>query len=208
MEWLIILGIIVIVLIVLIGIYNRLVALRQNRNNAYADIDVQLKQRFDLIPNLVETVKAYATHEKDVFEKVTQMRAKVADANNPNERLNAEKALGKAMVDIYAVAENYPDLKADQNFQQLMAELSDIENKIAAARRFFNNATSEYNTSTQQFPANLIAGQFGFKTEEFYEIDEEERKVMEEAPNVKFGNWQVKLYHEPTHRRFTNAYLE
>lgn len=187
MEWLIPLGIIAIVAIVVIGIYNRLVALRQNRNNAYADIDVQLKQRFDLIPNLVETVKGYAGHEKEVFERVTKMRARVNDANNPAERLSAEKALGKAMVDIYAVAENYPDLKADQNFQQLMAELSDIENKIAAARRFFNNATSEYNTAIQQFPANLIAGKFGFNSEEFYEVEEEERAIMEKAPDVKFG---------------------
>lgn len=188
MEWLIPLGIIAIILITLISIYNRLVALRQNRNNAYADIDVQLKQRFDLIPNLVEIVKGYATHEKEVFEKVTQMRAKVQDANNPGERLTAEKALGQAMVNVYAVAENYPDLKADQNFQQLMAELSDIENKIAAARRFFNNSTSEYNTSIQQFPANLIAGQFGFKAEEFYELEDDDRDVMEKAPSVKFGN--------------------
>lgn len=186
MEW-VILGIIALVVITIIGIYNRLVALRQNRNNAYADIDVQLRQRFDLIPNLVETVKGYAGHEKEVFERVTEMRAKVKDAGNQNERLSAEKALGKAMFDIYAVAENYPDLKADQNFQQLMADLSDIENKIAAARRFFNNATSEYNTAIEQFPANLIAGRFGFTQEEFYEVTEEERVVMEEAPDIKFG---------------------
>ena len=187
MEW-IVLGIIGALVLAVITIYNRLVALRQNRNNAYADIDVQLRQRFDLIPNLVETVKGYAGHEKSVFEKVTQMRAKVADADNPAERLDAEKQLGKAMIDIYAVAENYPELKADQNFQQLMAELSDIENKIAAARRFFNNATSEYNTSIQQFPANLIANKFGFKEEEFYEVDESEREVMDNAPDVKFGS--------------------
>lgn len=187
MEWLIPLGIIGAIAFALITIYNRLVALRQNRHNAYADIDVQLKQRLDLVPNLVETVKGYASHEKDVFEKVTQMRAKVQDADNPGERLQAEQALGKAMVNVMAVAENYPELKADQNFQQLMAELSDIENKIAAARRFFNNATSEYNTAIEQFPANLIAGQFGFKSEEFYEVDEAEREVMEKAPDIKFG---------------------
>ncbi len=168
-------------------IYNRLVALRQNRKNAYADIDVQLRQRFDLIPNLVETVKGYAGHEKDVFEEVTKMRANVSDANTPEERLSAEQALGKAMMNIMAVAENYPDLKADQNFQKLMAELSDIENKIAAARRFFNNATSEYNTAIEQFPANLIAGRLGFQKSEFYEVEEEEREVMEKAPDVSFG---------------------
>lgn len=187
MEWLTIIGVIAAAGIVLISIYNRLVALRQNRNNAYADIDVQLKQRFDLIPNLVETVKGYAAHEKGVFEEVTKFRAQVKEAGTQEERLTAEKALGKAMINVLAVAENYPDLKADQNFQQLMAELSDIENKLAAARRFFNNATSEYNTAIQQFPANLIAGRFGFKTEEFYEVEESERDVMEKSPDVKFG---------------------
>lgn len=186
MEWLVPLGIISALAVTLITIYNRLVALRQNRENAFADIDVQLKQRFDLIPNLVETVKSFASHEKEVFEEVTKMRANVQDADTQGERLQAEKGLGAAMLNVMAVAENYPELKSDQNFQQLMAELSDIENKIAAARRFFNNATSEYNTSIQQFPANLIAGQFGFKTEEFYEVDEAEREAMEKAPDVKF----------------------
>ncbi len=187
MEWLIPLGVLGAIVIGIVTIYNRLVALRQNRNNAYADIDVQLRQRFDLIPNLVETVKGYASHEKGVFEEVTKLRAKVKEADSKGERLNAEKLLGKAMVDVLAVAEAYPELKADQNFQQLMAELADIENKLAAARRFFNNATSEYNTAIQQFPANLIAGPFGFQEEEFYEVEETERSVMENAPDVSFG---------------------
>lgn len=187
MEWLAPLGIIGAVAGAITVIYNRLVALRQNRKNAYADIDVQLKQRFDLIPNLVETVKGYAAHEKEVFEEVTKMRANVSDADTPEERLNAEKALGKAMLNIMAVAENYPDLKADQNFQKLMAELADIENKLAAARRFFNNATSEYNTAIEQFPANLISGRLGFEKGEFYEVDEAERDAMEQAPDIKFG---------------------
>lgn len=186
MEW-IILGVIAAIIFAVVTIYNRLVALRQNRNNAYADIDVQLQQRFDLIPNLVETVKGYASHEKEVFAEVTKMRARVSDADSQGERLQAEQALGKAMVNVLAVAENYPDLKADQNFQRLMAELSDVENKLSAARRFFNNATSEYNTAIEQFPANLIARNFGFKTEEFYEIDDAERDIMEKAPDVKFG---------------------
>lgn len=188
MTWLIIFGVIGAIILALITIYNRLVALRQNRNNAYADIDVQLTQRFDLIPNLVETVKGYASHEKGVFEEVTKMRARVSDAGSQGERLQAEQALGKAMVNVLAVAENYPDLKADQNFQKLMAELSDIENKIAAARRFFNNATSELNTAVEQFPANMIAQRFGFKTEEFFEVDEAERAIMKKAPDVKFGS--------------------
>ncbi len=184
----------IVLLIIILGIggfvamlYNRLVALRQNRENAYADIDVQLRQRFDLIPNLLETVKGFAAHEKEVFEEVTKMRAKVQDADTQGERLQAEGMLGKAMLNVMAVAENYPELKSDQNFQKLMDELSDIENKIAAARRFFNNATSELNTAVEQFPSNLIAGPFGFKKEEFYEISEEERDVMEKAPDVKFN---------------------
>lgn len=187
MEFWVILGIIAVLVIGAIGIYNRLVALKQNRNNAFADIDVQLKQRYDLIPNLIETVKGYAAHEKEALENVTAMRARVGDANNTGERIAAEKALGKAMIDVYAVAENYPDLKADQNFQQLMAELSDIENKISASRRYFNNATSEYNTALQQFPANLIAAKFGFAEEEFFELDEADRDTMDKAPEVKFG---------------------
>ncbi len=187
MELWIILGVIIALALFLITLYNRLVALRQNRKNAFADIDVQLKQRFDLVPSLVETVKGYAGHEKEIFEKVTQMRAKVKEAGSEGERLQAETGLGQALINLNAVAENYPDLKADQNFQQLMAELSDIENKIAAARRFFNNATSEFNTAIQQFPANLIAGNFGFKTEEFFEVDEDQREALEKAPNVKFG---------------------
>jgi len=184
----------IVLLVIILGIggfvamlYNRLVALRQNRENAYADIDVQLRQRFDLIPNLLETVKGFAAHEKDVFEEVTKMRAKVQDADTQGERLQAEGMLGKAMLNVMAVAENYPELKSDQNFQKLMAELSDIENKIAAARRFFNNATSELNTAVEQFPSNIVANVFGFNKEEFYEISEEERDVMEKAPEVKFG---------------------
>lgn len=183
-----ILGLVVLLVIGGIMIYNRLVALRQNRNNAFSDIEVQLKQRFDLIPNLVETVKGYASHEKDLFEKVTAARAGVSQASGTNERIQAEKTLGAAMMNLFAVAENYPDLKADQNFQQLMAEVSDIENKIAAARRFFNNATSELNTAVQQFPANLIAGNFGFKAEEFFEVSEEEKAAIEKAPSIQFGN--------------------
>lgn len=187
MEWLAPLGIIAVFAAAIATIYNRLVALRQNCKNAFADIDVQLKQRFDLIPNLVETVKGYAAHEKNLFEEVTKLRAKISDADTPADRLNAEKALGKAMINVMAVAENYPELKADQNFQQLMAELADIENKLAAARRFYNNATSEYNTAVEQFPANLVAKHFGFEKGEFYEVEPEERDAMEKAPDVNFG---------------------
>lgn len=186
MEWLVILGVIAAAALFVIGLYNRLIALRQNRGNAFSDIDVQLKLRYDLVTPLVETVKGYAAHEKTVFENVTAARASVAQSSGTDERLKAEQRLGGALANLYAVAENYPALKADQNFQALMAELSDIENKIAAARRFFNNATNEFNTAVQQFPSNIIAGMFGFKTEAFYEDTAVERAVLEKAPEVKF----------------------
>jgi LemA protein len=184
---------ILIILVALIGffiiLYNRLVALRQTRNNAFSDIDVQLKQRYNLVPQLVETVKGYAKHEKEVFENVTEARAQVGKAGDGSVqgRAKAEGILGGALMGLFAVAENYPDLKADQNFQRLMAELSDIENKLAAARRFFNSATSEYNTAIQQFPANLIAGKFGFGEEVFFELEDDLREEISKAPEVSFN---------------------
>ena len=185
-NW-VILAIIGLIVVVFIILYNRLVALRQTRENAFSDIDVQLKQRFNLVPQLVETVKGYASHEKEVFENVTNARAQVGAAKGATgERVQAENVLGGALMGLLAVAENYPDLKADRNFQKLMDELSDIENKIAAARRFFNNATAEYNTATQQFPAVLIANMFGFSKEEFFELDEAEAAAVKKAPEVKF----------------------
>ncbi len=186
MELLIILGVIAAIALFVIGLYNRLVALRQNRGNAFSDIDVQLKLRYDLVPPLVETVKGYAAHEKSVFENVTNARASVSQAHGTDERIKAEQRLGGALANLYAVAENYPALKADQNFQSLMNELADIENKIAAARRFFNNATNELNTAVQQFPSNIIANMFGFKTETFYEDSSVERAMLEKAPSVQF----------------------
>ncbi|MCE7886446.1 MAG: LemA family protein [Alphaproteobacteria bacterium PRO2] len=173
---------------VMISIYNRLVALRQNRHQSFADIDVQLKQRFDLVPQLVETVKGYAAHEKKLFENVTAARAGVKASKNIDQRVEAENVLTRAMMGLFAVAENYPDLKANANFQQLMAELSDIENKLAAARRFFNNATAELNTAVEQFPAILFAALLGFKKEEFFEIPDIDREAHNKAPDVKFGS--------------------
>lgn len=187
MENILLLAIPLIVVVYAIILYNSLVALRLNRQNAFSDIDVQLKQRYDLIPALVETVKGYAAHEKSTLENVTAARAGVAAHQGVGEgRLQAEQKLGGALVSLFAVAENYPALKADANFQQLMGELSDIENKVAAARRFFNNATSEYNAKVQQFPSNIVAGMFNFKGENFYEDTSVERAVLEKAPNVKF----------------------
>lgn len=174
--------------IFVVTLFNRLVALRQNRNNAFADIDVQLKQRYDLVPRLVETVKGYAAHEKDILEAVTQARAQVGQVQGTvtPDRLQAEASLGGAIGRLLAVSENYPQLKADTNFRQLMDELTDIENKIAASRRYFNNATSEYNTATQSFPANIVAGLFGFKAQPFFELSADEKDAVNKAPDVKF----------------------
>lgn len=170
-----------------IALYNRLVALRQRRQNAYADIDVQLKLRSDLVPNLVETVKGYATHENDVLTRVTNARAEAMKASGPQERAAAEGALGLALTNLMAVVENYPDLKANQHFQQLQTELSDIENKIAAARRFLNSATMEYNTAIEQFPTNIIAKTFHFERAAFFDVGEQQRAQLEEGVKVSFA---------------------
>ena len=183
---LILLAVVVLLGLLLIGAYNRLVALRQNVNEAFADIDVQLKQRQDLIPNLVETVKGYAAHERGTLDEVTQARAAAAGAASVEQRAQAETALTGALGRLFAVAEAYPDLKANQNFIQLQAELADLENKIAAARRFFNNAVGEYNASIQRFPAVLIAGMAGFTQREFFDVGGD-RAALQSAPQVKFS---------------------
>jgi LemA protein len=186
-TWIII-GLIVLFVLWIIMIYNGLVALRQRVNQAFSDIDVQTKLRHDLIPNLVETVKGYAAHERGTLEAVVQARnaAVTAQAGGVAAQAAAENVLSGALRQLFALSEAYPDLKANQNFQQLQAELSDIENKIAAARRFFNNAVQEYNTGIQQFPAVLMAGALGFTQKEFFDVGVEERKVLEQAPQVKF----------------------
>jgi LemA protein len=182
----ILIAIVVLVAVLFIGAYNRLVALRQNTNEAFADIDVQLKQRQDLVPNLVETVKGYAAHERGTLDEVTQARAAAASAGNIEQRAQAESALTGALGRLMAVAESYPDLKANQNFLQLQSELADLENKIAAARRFFNNAVGEYNASIQRFPAVLIAGMAGFASRDFFDAGPD-RAAMQTAPQVKFS---------------------
>ena len=183
---LILLAIIVVFGFLLIGAYNRLVALRQNVNEAFADIDVQLKQRQDLVPNLVETVKGYAAHERGTLDEVTAARTAAAGAGDVEQRAQAENVLTSALGRLMAVAEAYPDLKANQNFMQLQGQLADLENKIAAARRFFNNATGEYNASIQRFPAVLIAGAAGFQTREFFDVGAD-RAALQSAPQVKFS---------------------
>jgi LemA protein len=176
--------------VLLIGIYNRLVSLRQNYKQAFADIDVQLRQRHDLIPNLVETVKGYAAHEKGTLEAVIQARNAAVGAErsgDPKAMGAAEGLLGAALGRLIALAEAYPDLKANENFKQLQSELSDIENKLAAARRFFNSAVAEYNTGREQFPAVLVAGALGFQPADMFDLGEEGRATMNEAPKVSFN---------------------
>jgi LemA protein len=182
----VILGIVVLVVLWLIAIYNRLVALRQTTNQAWSDVDVQLKQRYDLIPNLVETVKGYASHERGTLEAVVQARQQAMAASGPAAQSAAENQLTGALRQLFALSEAYPDLKANTNFLQLQSELSDLENKIAAARRFFNNAVAEYNASTQQFPAALFAASLGFTPRTFFEVAEAERTAVQTAPQVKF----------------------
>lgn len=179
--------IVVLGIVLMIGIYNRIIALRQRRKNAFADVDVQLKLRHDLVPNLVETVRGYATHEKELLENVTAARTAAMRGGGITERVKTEQALGAAVTNLLAVAENYPQLKADANFRQLQADLSDIENKIAAARRFFNNATGEFNTTIQQFPAVIVARMMNFREELFFELEPEEQKAAKTPPKVSFG---------------------
>jgi LemA protein len=186
MMILIVIAVVVVVLAVLLGgIYNRLVGLRQNTNKAFADIDVQLKQRSDLIPNLVETVKGYASHEARTLEAVVAARNAASTATNIDEKVEAENAISGSLGRLMALSESYPDLKANTGFIQLQGELSDIENKLAAARRFFNNAVSEYNASIQQFPAVLLAGAMGFSARLFFDLGPD-RATFESAPAVKF----------------------
>ena len=183
-------GIVVIIVAVIlviwgVSMYNGLVKLRNNRENAFANIDVQLKQRFDLVPQLVSTVKGYAAHEKDVLEKVTAARAAAMSATTIDEKVAADKAMSSALSGLKVSLEAYPELKANQNFLQLQTELSDIENKLAAARRFFNSATREFNNACEVFPSNILAGMFNFKRVAMYEATEN-RATLEKAPEVKF----------------------
>jgi len=160
-------------------LYNRLVALRQTRKNAFADIDVQLKMRHDLVPNLAEIVKKYAAHEKAVFENVTQARSQAMQARTIDEKSQAEAALGASLMKLLAVAENYPELKADRNFAEFQAQLTSIEQSVAASRRFFNNATAEFNSATQQFPAVIVAKAFGFGEETYFDVGNDKRSELD-----------------------------
>lgn len=188
MTVIIIIVILVLIAIWIISLYNNLVKLRNRRRNAFADIDVQLRQRHDLVPQLVETVKGYASHEKDLLLRVTEARTAAMAAGSIDDKIKAEQQLTAALQGLKVQVEAYPDLKANQNFLQLQEELSDIENKLAAARRFFNGATTEYNNAVESFPGNLVARNFGFQRELFFDLGTETRQQMEEPPKINFGN--------------------
>ena len=181
----VVLGVIAVIAIYAIMAYNNLVAMAQRVNQSFADIDVQLRQRSDLIPNLIETVKGYAAHERGTLDAVVKARNAAIAAPSPDAKVAAENQLSGALRQLFALSEAYPDLKANANFQQLQGELSDIENKLAAARRFFNNTVSEYNAGIQQFPAALFAGMFGFRERQFFDLGDE-RPALEKPPQVKF----------------------
>lgn len=170
------LGLLAIVLVWFIAVYNSLIKLRNRTDEAWSDIDVQLKRRYDLIPNLVETVKGYAAHEKSVLEEVTKARTMAMGAQNPEDKARAENMLTGALKSLFAVAENYPNLKANENFLELQRELTDTENKIQAARRFYNGNVRDFNTKIQSFPTNVMAGMFGFKKYDFFGLEEEAAK--------------------------------
>jgi len=179
----IILGIVILIVLWLISTFNGLVKLKNRAKEAWADIDVQLKRRYDLIPNLVETVKGYAGHERELFEKVTEARSRAMGARTIKERGEAENVLSGTLKTLFAVAENYPELKASVNFLELQRELTDTEDKIQAARRFYNGNVRDLNISIESFPTNLIASVFGFGKMELFEIAEAAEK---EAPKVSF----------------------
>lgn len=168
--------VIIVLALALVGLYNGLIKLKNRVEEAWSDIDVQLKRRYDLIPNLVETVKGYATHEKETFEQVTQARTAAMNAQGVHDKQEAENMLSETLKSIFALSEAYPDLKANQNFLQLQDELSDTENKIQAARRFYNGNVRDFNTKLQTFPTNIFGNMLGFKDFEFFEANEAEKE--------------------------------
>ena len=186
MTLIIVIVVVVLIALYLISLYNRMVKLRNNRENAFANIDVQLKQRHDLIPQLVATVKGYAQHEKQLLEEVTRARTAAMGATTIDDKIQAEGQLTAALNGLKVAVEAYPDLKANQNFMQLQGEISDIENKLAAVRRFFNSATKELNNAVETFPGNIFASMFGFKREMMFEVGETERVQLEKAPEISF----------------------
>ena len=183
MNNLVLIGVLIAIAAIVIVLYNRLAALRVRADAAWADIDAQLKRRYDLIPNLVETVKGYAGHEKGVLEKVTELRSQAIAAQGPAEQAKAENMLTQALRSVFAVAENYPQLRASENFGQLQGTLSEMEDKIQAARRYYNAVVRDYNTRVHIVPSSLVAWMFNFKDREYFELESPEER---EAPKVDF----------------------
>jgi LemA protein len=179
----IVLGVVVVLIMLFVGMYNGLVRLRNQVKNAWSQIDVQLKRRHDLIPNLVETAKGYVKHERGTLEAITQARSTAMQAQSPGAASKAEGALGDALSKFFLVVENYPDLKANQNFLAIQEELSSTENKISFARQFYNDQVLTYNTKVETVPTNLVAGMFGFQKSEFFQLESAEEK---EVPKVQF----------------------
>lgn len=186
-TWIII-GAVAIIVITLVAIYNGLVRAKVRTDEAWSDITVQLKRRYDLIPNLVNTVKGYASHEKNVLENVTKARAEALKAQTVADTAKTDNQFQEALKSLFAVAENYPDLKANQGFQQLQGEIVDTEDKIQAARRFYNGATRDLNTKIQTFPTNLFATLMGFKMREFFEVEGQESAAIQDAVKVDFDS--------------------
>jgi LemA protein len=185
MIWLIILlAIVIVVFLIFVWLYNRFVRLRNRVDNAWAQIEVQLKRRWDLIPNLIETVKGYAAHERGTFESVTQARARAQQAQTPAETAQAEGILSQALGRLFAVAEAYPELQADENFRQLQSQLEETENRIAVSRQVYNDTVLTYNNAVQTFPGIVIAAPFGFLIREFFDVEDEAQR---EPPRVDFS---------------------
>jgi LemA protein len=182
----IVLGLVVLLLIFGVVAYNRFVSQRQQIKDAYANIDTELRRRYDLIPNLVESVRGYAQHERATFENVTRARTAAIEAQGPAQQAQAENVLTAALRGLFAVAENYPELRASENFQALQAELSNTEDRIQVSRRFYNANVREYNERVQSVPSNIVASMFGFREEEYFEIEEGDRAALEQAPRVDF----------------------
>ena len=182
--WLIILGAIVLLAVIVVGMYNKLVSLRNRAENAWAQVDVQLRKRYDLIPNLVETVKGYAAHERAVFEEVTEARTRAQQAQGVQEQASAENALTAAIGRLFAVAEAYPELRATENFQQLQAQLTEVEGDIAVSRQVYNDTVLTYDTALETVPTSIIAGIFNFRPREYFEVEE---AAIRETPQVSFS---------------------
>ena len=181
--WLVILGVLVVLVLIVVGMYNKLVTLRNRAENAWAQVDVQLRKRYDLIPNLVETVKGYAAHERQVFEEVTEARTRAQQAQGVQDQAQAENALTAAIGRLFAVAEAYPELRATENFQQLQAQLTEVESDIAVSRQVYNDTVLTYDTALETVPTSIIAGIFNFRPREYFEVEE---AAIREAPQVSF----------------------